>query len=189
MTSIYISGAAGAGKTTLSREFMQSGFVPSPNHLSRPPRLGEVHGVDAWFVDRPQFERNFGLGMYLEESLTEAEYLGAYYGSPRHWVDNRLNPRDTVSVPANVNVLEGMLSGLPDFQRSGYVWVNLFASTALRRDRLSGRITDPSELEARLHTGVSHGVQSSADLNVDTGVLTPERAFELVSQHIKTNCL
>lgn len=183
MSSVFITGSSGVGKSTLAHELIGLGFLPAPNHLSRSPRLDEVEGVDAVYVSQKIFEENFANDMYLEESLNEAEYLGVYYGSPRSWVEATTTATNTVSVPANVNVLRRTLDSISEPQRAGIVWVNLFASTALRRQRLSARRYDPEELEGRLYSGVSHGPQKAAHFNIDTEKLSPKEIADIVTRH------
>jgi len=76
---IIISGPSGCGKSTmihrLLAEFPELNF--SVSHTTRPPRPGEVHGRDYYFVDRPVFQK-----MAKKHEFAEwAEVHGQLYGS------------------------------------------------------------------------------------------------------------
>lgn len=188
MKSVFITGASGTGKSTTHNGIAQYGFAPSPNHLSRPPRAGEVTGIDAHFVSRRVFEQNFSDGHYLEGTLAESEYAGVYYGSPRSWLNEIADGARPVSAtPANVVVLSGLCNLLEKInRRQNLVWVNLVAPIEVRRERLIARGCDPAKLDARLHSGVSHGVRPDADLNLDTHELDVEQVVGLVMQNAIT---
>lgn len=86
---IVISSPSGAGKTTLARrlreEFPAIGF--SVSLTTRPPREGEVHGVDYFFVDKETFGRMFAEGALAES----AEVHGNWYGTSRTAVESALS--------------------------------------------------------------------------------------------------
>lgn len=167
--SVFLTGASGVGKTTVLHELAGFGMVPSPNHLSRPPRGSEVHGLDAYFVTPPQFEHNFAQGTYLERSLDEAGYLGNYYGSPKAWAGQIGGERPIVATPAKIPVLEKFCEELSVRGiRQRLLWVHLVADEEVRRDRLAPRTPDPALLEQRLNSGDPYGEQQAADLNLDT---------------------
>lgn len=92
---IVLSSPSGAGKTTLARrllgEFASLRF--SVSLTTRPPREGEVQGVDYHFVDRATFER-----MIAARELAEwAEVHGNCYGTARAAVEDALaQGRDTL---------------------------------------------------------------------------------------------
>ena len=65
---IVISGPSGAGKTTLVRELFERlpRLVSSVSATTRPPRPGEEHGVDYFFLSADEFRRRQGVGDFLE---------------------------------------------------------------------------------------------------------------------------
>jgi len=76
---IVISGPSGCGKSTLIREllseFPELSF--SVSHTTRPPRPGEVHGRDYFFVTAAQFASMARSGRFAEW----AEVHGQHYGT------------------------------------------------------------------------------------------------------------
>jgi guanylate kinase len=79
---------SGAGKTTLVRAMLEArpGAELSISFTTRPPRPGELHGRDYWFVDRAEFERRRADGEFLEW----AEVHGNFYGTSRAWISQRI---------------------------------------------------------------------------------------------------
>jgi guanylate kinase len=91
---IIISGPSGVGKDTiidaLRRRERESGRDGQRHYVvtctTRPPRNGEVDGVDYHFLSREAFLR-----MYAERGFLEAnEVHGNWYGSPRGQVRDAL---------------------------------------------------------------------------------------------------
>ncbi len=77
---LVVSAPSGAGKTTLCRRLLEeTELVFSVSHTTRPPRPGEVHGQDYYFVDRKTFEDLIARGGFLEW----AEVHGHLYGTSK----------------------------------------------------------------------------------------------------------
>lgn len=78
---LIISSPSGAGKSTLSKRLQA--WDPtirfSISATTRPPRPGEVDGVDYHFMSRAEFQADVAKGQLLEH----AEVFGNFYGSPR----------------------------------------------------------------------------------------------------------
>jgi len=185
--SIFITGASGSGKSTLCEGLMDHGFVPSPNHLTRKPRPGEVDGVHGVFIDEDEFRTNFKNGLYLEPDLATARYSGVLYGSPRLWIEQIESSENgpIIATPANVLVIHALRERLTERGRQSQLrWINLHAPIEVRRARIQQRVTDPADLHVRLNQGVSMGIQPHADINIDTSLhdqgLTREVATGLV---------
>ena len=91
---IIISGPSGVGKDTiidaLRRRDREAGRETQRHYVvtctTRPPRNGEVHGVDYEFLSREEFLRLRAARGFLEAN----EVHGNWYGSPREQVRNAL---------------------------------------------------------------------------------------------------
>lgn len=88
-----ISGPSGAGKGTICKRLLEkdSNIRFSVSMTTRPPREGEVEGVDYYFVDKTEFEQLLINGGLLEHN----RYLDNFYGTPRKqvlgWIEEGYN--------------------------------------------------------------------------------------------------
>ena len=92
---IILSSPSGAGKSTLAKRLMawDSDIRFSVSATTRPPRSGEEHGKDYFFLSRDEFEAMVAKGDMLEH----AKVFGNLYGSPRLPVQNAIeNGRDVL---------------------------------------------------------------------------------------------
>lgn len=86
---IVLSGFAGVGKGTVLKSLFetQEGYAYSVSATTRQPRPGEVDGVHYFFVTKERFEE-----MIRDDELLEhASYVGNYYGTPRAYVEQKLD--------------------------------------------------------------------------------------------------
>ncbi len=87
---IIISGFAGAGKGTVVRKLLDmypDRFRLSVSVTTRRPRPGEKEGVHYFFRSRRAFNRMIRKGELLEYAC----YVGNYYGTPRKYVEEKLD--------------------------------------------------------------------------------------------------
>jgi guanylate kinase len=92
---IVISGPSGVGKDTLIQRLLKrdGNLGKSVSFTTRPPRPGEVPGVDYVFTTRPEFELARREGKLLES----AEYDGHLYATSAPMVEElRSAGRDTI---------------------------------------------------------------------------------------------
>jgi guanylate kinase len=85
---IVVSGPSGCGKSTLIHLLFRGEFPElrfSVSHTTRPPRPGEVHGKDYYFVPESRFARMVRAGQFVEW----AEVHGHRYGTS--WKEIRAN--------------------------------------------------------------------------------------------------
>ncbi|MDR2861231.1 MAG: guanylate kinase [Syntrophobacterales bacterium] len=78
---LVVSAPSGTGKTSIYKELMKQcpHIQFSISHTSRPPRRGEVHGRDYFFVSRDEFD----VMIQREEFVEWAENYGQLYGTSR----------------------------------------------------------------------------------------------------------
>ena len=75
---LVLSGPSGAGKSTIinaaSEEIGEYYF--SISTTTRPPRVGEEHGKDYFFVSKEEFEEDIKAGNFLEYAQVHGNYYG-----------------------------------------------------------------------------------------------------------------
>lgn len=84
-----LSGPSGAGKGTVCKALMShmQDMCVSVSVTTRAPRVGEQHGVNYFFKTKEQFQRMIAEGELLEW----AEVYGNFYGTPREFVEEKLD--------------------------------------------------------------------------------------------------
>jgi guanylate kinase len=85
---LVLSSPSGAGKTTLSRQLLQSDSEVdmSVSVTTRPKRPDEAEGRDYYFVSDAEFRRRIAKNEFLEHAVV----FGNRYGTPRNRVMNVL---------------------------------------------------------------------------------------------------
>ena len=73
---IIIVGAGGSGKDHLKQRFIDKGYKPSVSYTTRPPRDGEIEGVDYHFINEGAFKSLIKCGEFFEFR----EFNSWYYG-------------------------------------------------------------------------------------------------------------
>jgi guanylate kinase len=109
---IVVSGPSGVGKDTLIKRLLEldRNLRYSVSCTTRPPRPGEVDGVDYTFVSRERFQQLIDEGAFLEY----AEYNGNLYGTLAERVGRaRANGHDIV-LKIEVQGAEQLRKRVPD---------------------------------------------------------------------------
>ena len=77
---LIFTAPSGAGKTTIVRHLLRSfgELAFSVSATTRPPRPGEEHGRDYYFLSQEEFARLVGEGAFVEY---EEVYPGRFYGT------------------------------------------------------------------------------------------------------------
>lgn len=87
--NLYVIAApSGTGKTTLVKSLVDSlpKITVSVSHTTRPKRPSEMHGVNYYFIEQPEFEHMIAHGDFLEHA-TIFDHL---YGTSKSWVEQTL---------------------------------------------------------------------------------------------------
>ena len=136
---IVLSGPSGVGKNTLMNRVIPR--IPnlqySVSATTRPPRPGEVDGVDYFFVSEEEFDQ-----MIAEDEFLEwAEFVGNRYGTPKSFVQEQIQQGRTVIMDVDIQGALQIKQKLDDA-----VLVFLLPPTWEElRNRLNKRGKDPME--------------------------------------------
>ncbi|MEB3294499.1 MAG: guanylate kinase [Synechococcales bacterium] len=140
---IVLTGPSGVGKGTLLKALLlkHPELQVSLSATTRSPRPGELHGVNYYFLSRPEFERMVAQGEFLEW----AEFAGNCYGTPRKVVEEKLAKGEQI-------ILEIELEGARQVRKtfpSAYKIFIMPPSLAALEARIRGRAQDSEEAIAR----------------------------------------
>ena len=141
---LVISGPSGVGKGTLVKALKarRADVVESISCTTRPPREGETHGKEYFFLTKEEFLRRIAENDFLEYD----EHFGNYYGTPKSFVKDMLKEK---SVILEIDVV-GALNAKKAIPESVLIMIAPPSLDELKR-RLVGRGTETDEdIENRL---------------------------------------
>ena len=151
-----VTGPSGVGKGTLIRALRERmpGLELSVSATTRPPRPGEEHGRDYWFLTDGEFDERLRRGEFLEH----ATYAGNRYGTLRSEIervaDGGRHAGHAAAPGATGLVLEIEIEGARQVREALPEAVQVFIappSLDALRARLVGRGSDaPADIEDRL---------------------------------------
>ena len=153
---IVLSGFSGSGKGTVVKSLLQKydNYALSISATTRQPRPGEVDGREYFFKTREEFEQ-----MIVEDKLLEhAQYVDNYYGTPRDYVEHKLE--DGFDVILEIEI-QGALKIREKFPDTVLMFLMPPTADELKK-RLEGRGTeDEATIKKRLLRAVeeSQGVE------------------------------
>ncbi len=85
-----ISGCSGVGKGTVLKEFMSRNskdFMLSVSCTTRKPRVGEVDGVNYFFLTHEEFKKAVDADKFLEY----AQFAGNFYGTKKKFIKQKFD--------------------------------------------------------------------------------------------------
>lgn len=109
---IVISGPSGAGKSTVVFNAIgdRNDTCFSTSVTTRAPRPGEVDGREYFFVTREEFDSMAA----NDELLEHAEYVDNGYGTPKAYVEKKLNEGENVILDIEVQGARQVKTKKPD---------------------------------------------------------------------------
>jgi guanylate kinase len=144
---VVISGPSGVGKDAVVKRMKELNYPFSfvVTTTSRPPRQGEKHGVDYFFISQEQFEELIRKSELIEHALV----YGKYYGVPKEQVRRALASGQDVIMRVDVQGAATVRRLIPDA-----VLIFLLAGSEEELlDRLRERGTETAEnLQRRIDT-------------------------------------
>jgi len=137
---IVVSGPSGAGKSTVVFKMMeQRGDVCfSISVTTRSPRPGELDGREYFFIDHERFQEMVD----RNELLEHATYVSNSYGTPRRYVEEKLNAGFNVVLDIEVQGARQVSKKMPDAVK---IFIAPPSLEELER-RLTGRGTESPEV-------------------------------------------
>lgn len=147
---LLISAPSGGGKTTVCAAMLAGnpGLKRVITCTTRPPRAGEVNGVDYHFLDPEEFERRVVAGEFLEH----ARVYGNRYGTLRSSVVAVLRTGGDVLLNIDVQGAASVRGLAGEDAEIGTALVTVFLTPGTPAEleaRLRGRGSDPEEVVAR----------------------------------------
>lgn len=138
---IVLSGPSGVGKGTVRAAIFKENiynYVYSVSATTRKMRPGEVDGVDYHFTSKEEFEK-----LIEDDTLLEyAEYVGNYYGTPIHWIEDNLSKGNDVFLEIEVQGALKVRERMPDG-----IFIFLAPPNLNELEsRITGRGTDDQEI-------------------------------------------
>jgi len=146
---VVVSGPSGAGKSTVLRRLLECSDLPlvaSVSATTRPPRRGEVDGVDYHFLSEDEFALRRRRGEFLE--CFQVYGKGDWYGTLQSEVTPSLEDGKWVILEIDV---QGALAVVKRYPEATTIFVRPSCWEELER-RLRGRGTESEDaLERRLN--------------------------------------
>jgi guanylate kinase len=142
---IVVSGPSGAGKSTVVFKVMEqrSDVCFSVSVTTRSPRPGELDGREYFFIDHERFQQM----VERNELLEHATYVSNSYGTPRRYVEEKLNAGFNVVLDIEVQGARQVSEKMPDAVK---IFIAPPSMEELER-RLTGRGTEsPDVVRGRL---------------------------------------
>lgn len=138
---LIISGPSGCGKSTLLKEVYKDidDYYFSISTTTRAPRVGEVNGVDYFFVTKEEFEKDINNGDFLEY----AKVHDNYYGTSLKPIKKALDEAKLVIFDIDVQGHEIVRSKLNSITTSVFITT---PSLEVLETRLNSRNTDSLEI-------------------------------------------
>ena len=143
---IVVSGFSGSGKGTLMKELLSrypDTYALSISATTRSPREGEAHGREYFFISKDEFEKMIAKGELIEY----AKYVENYYGTPRDYVEKKLDEGKDVILEIEI---QGALNVKKMFPDTLLLFVTPPSAEELKK-RLVGRGTETMDvIESRM---------------------------------------
>jgi len=133
---LILVGKAASGKDHLKTKLRNKGFIAGVSHTTRPPRKGEIDGVDYHFIKEDEFRQMIKNNEFVEYM----DFNGGLYGQTKD---------DFAAADVMIMSKEG-LDLLPDEYRKQCIVIYLDIDRLTRIERLNHRKDNNDTMARRL---------------------------------------
>jgi len=147
---LLLSGPSGCGKSSLLKELYKEieSYYFSISTTTREPRVGEVDGVDYFFVTKEEFQKDIEDNNFLEW----AEVHGNYYGTSLKPIKQALIESKLVIFDIDVQGFEQVIKELRDITTTVFITT---PSLSELQQRLQNRGTDSQDvIDKRINNAI-----------------------------------
>lgn len=143
---LVVSGPSGAGKGTICKALIEKNPIwISTSCTTRMPRVGEVEGVNYFFIEREEFLNRIDNDEFLEY----AEVYGNFYGTPRSEVLRLLEEGKDVILEIDI---QGALKIKSSYPEGVFIFI-MPPSMEELRNRITNRGSEtPESLKTRMES-------------------------------------
>lgn len=154
-----VSGPSGAGKGTVCKALTERlpDMCLSVSATTRAPRAGEQHGVNYFFKTHAQFEEM----MAGDELLESARVFDNYYGTPRWFVESKLN--EGLDVLLEIDI-QGAMQVKEKYPQGVFIFLIPPSATELQA-RILGRGTETDASFKQRFGAARHELQMMKEYN------------------------
>lgn len=145
---LVISGPSGVGKDTIARQLIErqpENFYFVVTATTRPPRPGEEHGVDYFFVSEEEFARMIEEGELLEYAIVYNDFKGV----PKQQIRDALASGRDVIMRVDVQGAATIQHMVPD---AIFVFLSVESEESLTQRLRERRSESSDSLELRIAT-------------------------------------
>lgn len=138
MNNVILVGKAASGKDHLRKVMENRGFKYGISYTTRPPRDGEIHGKDYYFISKEEFLEKIKSDYWYEY----VEFNGWYYGTSNDQFYNLCNL--FIMTPKGISLIKPK-----DRLNCTVIYLNIPIN--IRRSRLENRNMPGDTLNRRLN--------------------------------------
>lgn len=164
---ILLVGKTASGKSTILKELIKMGYIPVVTYTTRPPREGEVDGVDYNFISDKQFEKFNEEDFFAETTSYEIDDETIWkYGTAKKDLDNDkveiINPKGLKTLKHNKDLDITTFLLLTD---EGNIW-NRLRSRGDHSDDAHRRIEADKKDFANINEYIDYAIRTDKGLSV-----------------------